>query len=59
MPLADLPKRDKRCLPDVANYQACLCISISNDWLQLAFLARVKPDAYRELPSGLTLERFL
>jgi hypothetical protein len=59
MALAALPKRDKRCRPEVANYQACLCISISNDWLQLAFLARVQTDAYRELPSGLTLERFL
>ncbi|MEY3233451.1 MAG: hypothetical protein RL230_722 [Pseudomonadota bacterium] len=59
MPLAGLLKRDKRCRPEVANYQACLRISISNDWLQLAFLARVKPDAYRKLLARPVLERFL
>ncbi len=59
MPLADLAKRDRPCWPDMSIINAGLCNSISNDWLQLAFLATVNPDAYRVLPAGLTLERFL
>ena len=47
--LADLPGRDRRCCPDMPIYRAGLCISISNDWLQLAFLVRVKTACDRKL----------